>query len=182
MKEFPATVDAAIVGGGVFGLSIAAFLARAGRRVAVLERAAIGSGSSGRSGAIVRSFYRQPLLARGVETCRREIWENFEDLFECPGQEETAFRKVGLVLYGPDGEREGLAAHFAACGVRMEVVAPRDLGGAFPYLREPGAGEVLWHEPEAGFARAYVVLGSLARFVRSHGGHVFEDCPVHSAK
>jgi glycine/D-amino acid oxidase-like deaminating enzyme/nitrite reductase/ring-hydroxylating ferredoxin subunit len=41
------TVDVAVVGGGITGLSCAALLARAGKRVAVIEQSRIGGGVSG---------------------------------------------------------------------------------------------------------------------------------------
>ncbi len=46
-------VDVAVIGGGILGLSAALALARAGRRVAVLEAAEIGHGASGRNGGLV---------------------------------------------------------------------------------------------------------------------------------
>ena len=51
--------DVVIVGGGVHGVAIAYELAKRGiRDVAVLERAYVGSGASGRNTAIIRSNYR----------------------------------------------------------------------------------------------------------------------------
>jgi sarcosine oxidase subunit beta len=53
--------DVVIVGGGVHGLAIAYELAKRGvRKVAVLEKAYIGAGASGRNTAIIRSNYRTP--------------------------------------------------------------------------------------------------------------------------
>ena len=49
------TADCIIIGGGVMGASIAYQLARRGAgRVVLLERQALGNGTTGRSGAIVR--------------------------------------------------------------------------------------------------------------------------------
>jgi sarcosine oxidase subunit beta len=59
--DLRATYDAVIIGGGVHGLSIAYELARRGvTNVAVLEKAYIGAGGSGRNTAIIRSNYRTP--------------------------------------------------------------------------------------------------------------------------
>jgi glycine/D-amino acid oxidase-like deaminating enzyme len=46
-------VDIAVIGGGIHGLSAALAASEAGRRVAVLEAAAIGHGASGRNGGLV---------------------------------------------------------------------------------------------------------------------------------
>jgi sarcosine oxidase subunit beta len=52
--------DAAVIGGGLHGLSAALHLARAGRRVAVIERAWVGRHASGASAAGVRTLGRDP--------------------------------------------------------------------------------------------------------------------------
>lgn len=44
-----ATVDVAVVGGGITGITVAALLAQAGRRVAVLEAQGVGAGTTGHS-------------------------------------------------------------------------------------------------------------------------------------
>ncbi|CAN5462577.1 FAD-dependent oxidoreductase [soil metagenome] len=60
-REMKSSYDVVIVGGGVHGLAIAYELAKRGvRDVAVLEKAYIGAGGSGRNTAIVRSNYRTP--------------------------------------------------------------------------------------------------------------------------
>jgi sarcosine oxidase, subunit beta len=60
-RELRPSYDVVIIGGGVHGLAIAYELARRGvRDVAVLEKAYIGAGGSGRNTAIVRSNYRTP--------------------------------------------------------------------------------------------------------------------------
>ena len=61
-----ARVDVLIIGGGAIGLGAAYFLTRSGRQVTVLDRAAIGQGSSsGNAGHIVPSHI-VPLAAPGV--------------------------------------------------------------------------------------------------------------------
>lgn len=52
-------VDVAIIGGGYTGLSAALHLAKAGKRVAVLETKRVGWGASGRNGGQIHSGQRQ---------------------------------------------------------------------------------------------------------------------------
>jgi glycine/D-amino acid oxidase-like deaminating enzyme len=57
-----------VVGGGIVGFATAAFLARGGARVTLLEREAVGAGASGRnSGSIQRPFDR-PMIPLYEET------------------------------------------------------------------------------------------------------------------
>lgn len=53
-------IDSIVIGGGLHGLSVALSLARAGRRVVVLEKSWVGRHASGASAAGVRTAYRHP--------------------------------------------------------------------------------------------------------------------------
>jgi sarcosine oxidase subunit beta len=60
-RDLRSAYDVVIIGGGVHGLSIAYELARRGvTKVAVIEKAYLGAGGSGRNTAIIRSNYRTP--------------------------------------------------------------------------------------------------------------------------
>ena len=57
--------DVVVIGAGVIGASAAHYLKRKGvGRVLLLDRGAAASGGTGRSAAIVRSFYTIPVMAR----------------------------------------------------------------------------------------------------------------------
>src|SRR5947199_10380875 len=86
--------DIIIVGGGVMGTSIAWQLAkrRAGK-VMLLEKAHLGAGSSGKSGAIVRQHYSNRLTASMARKSLR-VFEHFEDAVGGP----PVFTHTGMVL------------------------------------------------------------------------------------
>ena len=72
----PETVEIAIVGGGVIGLSIAYHLAKLGLTdVVVIERGYLAEGASGRNGGGVRQQWSTEinirLMQESVELCRR---------------------------------------------------------------------------------------------------------------
>src|SRR5438477_11606433 len=103
------TCDILIVGGGVMGVSIAYALSRrrAGR-VVVLEKAFLGAGSSGKSGAIIRQHYSNRLTASMAQKSLR-VFENFDRAVGGP----PVFTRTGLVLVVDAKDRAGLEANLA---------------------------------------------------------------------
>ncbi len=128
-----ATVDVIVIGGGVCGTASAAFLAEAGLRVLLCERAAIGAGASGRNSGIVQHPF-DPVLA---DLYRRTLRE-YRRLTDDPG---SAFRldrePAGLLYVGRDRAiAERTAADWAEAwpASAPEVLAGADLAQLEPAL------------------------------------------------
>ncbi|HEV8696176.1 MAG TPA: FAD-dependent oxidoreductase [Candidatus Limnocylindrales bacterium] len=62
------TVDAVVIGGGIVGVSAAAYLAAQGRRVALVERTEIAAGASGRNSGVVQHPFDPILVDLHIET------------------------------------------------------------------------------------------------------------------
>src|SRR5436305_3724578 len=107
--------DILIVGGGVMGTSIAWHLARrrAGR-VMLLEKAFLGAGSSGKSGAIIRQHYSNRLTASMAQKSLR-VFEHFDEVLGGP----PVFTHTGMLVVVKESDRAGLEAN---------VVMQRELG------------------------------------------------------
>lgn len=121
----PDSVDAAVVGGGITGLSAARALARRGLRVAVLEAETLGWGASSRNGGMVLTGLKlgmQSVTQRyGLDLARR-LWQcslDAIDLVEQIVREEQidcGFSRVGhLYLASKPG-------HFAALQADAEFM------------------------------------------------------------
>lgn len=72
-------IDTLVIGGGLHGLSAALHLARAGRRVAILERSWVGRHASGASAAGVRTLNRNPAEVP-ISLESMEMWHRIEGI------------------------------------------------------------------------------------------------------
>ena len=126
--------DILIVGGGVMGVSIAHALAqRRVGRVVVLEKAFLGAGSSGKSGAIIRQHYSNRLTASMAQKSLR-VFEDFEDVIGGP----PVFTHTGMLVVVKEGDRAGLEANVAMqreLGIDVRLVSPQDVMELDPNAR-----------------------------------------------
>src|SRR4051812_29742238 len=89
------TADVVIIGGGVIGVAIAWALAerRAGK-IVLLERNALGSGASGKSGALVRTHYTNRYDSQ-LALLSLAVWRTWSERVGGPSPfTETGFLQV----------------------------------------------------------------------------------------
>jgi sarcosine oxidase, subunit beta len=97
----PALCDVIVIGGGLHGLSAALHLARAGQRVALLERSWVGRHASGASAAGVRTLGRD-LAEVPIALEAMDMWHRIETIvgddcgFHAHGQIRVAERDKDL--------------------------------------------------------------------------------------
>lgn len=175
--------DVVIVGGGIHGLATAYYLAaRHGvTRVAVVEQAYIGSGSTGRNTAIARSNYLTP---QGVAFYQHslDLWYamasdlNFNVMFEPRGH---------LTLGHDDGALRTLrwrAEVNRTLGIDSEMLTPQECRKLVPLLdisNEPAHPVIggLWHPP-GGTMRHDAVVWAYARAATALGVDVLQQTRV----
>jgi sarcosine oxidase subunit beta len=172
-----------IIGGGVHGLATAYYLAQnhGMTNVAVLERAYIGGGGSGRNTSILRSNYLTP---EGVRFYDRSIklYEhlaadlNFNVMFSQRGHLTLAHNDASLRTMRWRTEVNKLQ------GVDSEVIDPDEIRRLVPYLdtsdetRYPILG-ALYHPP-GGVVRHDAVVWGYARAADAHGVHIHQQTEV----
>ncbi len=92
--EAPARTDIAVIGSGITGLVAAIHLARAGRRVAVFDRAEIGSGASSRNagfiGRTLKYSFGDLLRKHGVDQAVA-TYREMQDAFDTVGETIAEF-------------------------------------------------------------------------------------------
>ncbi len=144
------SVEVAVIGGGIHGVSAAFHLVSRGAKAALFEREAPASGPTGRSSAICRAFYTNPFLARVAH----DSLEMFTSFKEVTSGRDAGFRRTGaLFLYGPEDEvhvRE-TANMLQAVGTEVQLLGASTLEVAHPGINLEGVRLGAW-EVRAGYA------------------------------
>jgi glycine/D-amino acid oxidase-like deaminating enzyme len=122
------SADVAVVGGGIVGCAVAAFLAEAGASVLLVERDTIAAGASGRNSGIVQHPMDPVLISLFTETVA-----HYRDLaaygFALPAEPQ------GLLLLAE--EEEALAGDLAAIRGGYPELGAEALGPGEPTMIEP---------------------------------------------
>lgn len=158
------SADIIVVGGGVIGTSIAMHLARRKvGRVLLLEKSFLGAGSSGKSGAIIRQHYSNPLTV-AMARHSLQVFERFPEAVGGP----AVFTRTGMALVVHERDRAGLDANMAlqrGLGVDVRLVTTQELADIDANVHL-GDQELAAFESEAGYVEAVQVVASFADAAR----------------
>src|SRR5271154_356366 len=175
--------DVVIIGAGVHGLAIAYYLARNHgiTNVAVVDRAYLGGGNSGRNTAIVRSNYLTP---EGVRFYDRSV-RLYQSLSEDLNFNVMLAQRGHLTLAHNDGSLRTMrwrAEVNKLEGINSEVIGPAEIKKLVPFLdvsqetRYPILG-ALYHPP-GGIIRHDAVNWGYARCADALGVHIHQNTEV----
>ena len=157
--------DAVVVGAGAMGAAAAWWLARRGRRVALVERFEAGHtrGSSHGASRIFRYAYADPVMSRLVMEVR-PLWDELQD-----DAGEILLEEIGALDHGNRAAVDALADAMAVAGVPFERMPPGAAAERWPHLRFEGA---VVHQPTAGRCLADATVAALLRRAEEHGADV----------
>jgi glycine/D-amino acid oxidase-like deaminating enzyme len=165
--------DLVVLGGGVIGCSIAFHAARLGARVRLLERGGIAEGTTAQSSGILRTHYS---VAENVELARRShaAFADFAAYLDDP-EASSGYTRCGYLIVAADDERGAAVraslAQQRAMGIRADEVDAQQARELLPLLHADDLA-VFGHEPEAGYADAYLVASGFAKAARRLGAEV----------
>ncbi len=170
------TADAVIIGGGVMGCSLLYHLARRGTgRTLLLERNVLGAGSTGRSQAICRMHYSNPITA-SMAWSSLQVYSNFNE--QVGG--DSGFVKTGYLVAVEEIDRPSLELNIAMqqeLGIHAGLITRDELSDLAPMIRTYEGESFAW-EPESGYADPYLVTTSFAARARELGAEIVTRSPA----
>lgn len=164
-----ATYDVIVIGAGIMGCSSAFQLASRGLKVGVLEKAGLGAGSSGKSSAIIRQHYSNPVTARMALHSLR-VFQHFSE--RVGG--ESGFTQTGFLVLTPQDDLAGLEANLElqrSVGIQTELLSSDEVRKRWPYL-ETSDLVAAAYEPESGYADPNLTVASFAEAAKRHGAEI----------
>ena len=175
-RSMTESADILIIGGGVMGASIAYNLAKQGAgRIVLLERQAIGNGTTGRSGAIVRQHYSNDFTIRMARESLA-VFQHFADLVGG----DCGFVATGMVVLADETGREALRVNVQLQqeqGVNVQLIDGKTVSEvASGYSNEDIA--VACYERDAGVADPMATTYCFAQRAREHGAAIREGVTV----
>jgi glycine/D-amino acid oxidase-like deaminating enzyme len=162
--------DVVVVGAGIVGAACAYFLARAGLTVAVVERGAVASGTTGAGEGNILVSDKAPGPELELARLSSSLWR---ELGEELGPAAELESKGGLVVAAGPEQREQLdafAATQAAAGVQTRPVPADDLPELEPHLAAGLAGGVFY--PQDMQVQPMMAAALLLRLARGLGADV----------
>ena len=164
------TADVVVIGGGVIGTSILFNLGRLGvTDTLLLEKDVLGSGSTGRSQAICRMHYSNPVTAK-MAWESLGIFTHFDDAVGGI----SGFVETGYLVVVKEEDSVGLARNVAMLyqlGIDTMRVTAADLRDIAPMVSVSENEFMAW-EPQSGYADTYMVTTSYGNRAKDMGAEI----------
>ncbi|KAF2990455.1 FAD-dependent oxidoreductase [Methylocystis sp. MJC1] len=179
--------DVAVIGSGIAGMSVAYELAKAGKKVAVIDRGPIGGGMTARTTAHLSSYsddgFRALIDTRGLDVAKG--WQESQaaaisriEAIQAELGAACDFRRLdGFLFLAPETDPGVIESELVA-SAQVGMIALRQEGVPFagqeatPALRFPN--QATFHPTK--------YLGALAEAVSRSGGRFFSESPVSSVE
>ncbi len=165
------TADVVVIGGGVNGASIAYALASKGVKVVLVEKAALASGASGRSSALVRMHYTNEWDAR-LAWASFPVFKHWAELMGGP----PVFTRTGFVNVVAPPYAENLRRNvemLRGLGVDTTALTPAELQELQPFANVADIGAAAY-EPESGYADPAATVEGFRRRAVELGARIMQ--------
>jgi len=173
------TRDVVVIGGGSTGSSILFNLAKLGvTNTLLIERHELGSGQTGRSTAIIRTHYSNPVVTR-MALRSYNFFRDFEAELRGYG---SGYFECGLLIGASAESRGGLLQNVKmhrALGI-VSGILDRDQMKRLEPLLDPDAFDSVAYEPHAGYAEPSTTVNSFVQAAKSLGARTLLNTKVIS--
>lgn len=157
--------DVVIVGGGIIGLFAAHALKKAGvEKITLVEKERVGSGASGKSGALMRMHYTNPHDA-SLALSSRPTYERWPEVI---GTDVEVFQRTGFLMPVPEHLLDTARANvemLRGIGVDTVLVSPKEMKEIDPSASIDGVAGAAY-EPGGGYVDGALALATLTAALR----------------
>ena len=177
MKRADHTTDVVIVGGGVIGAACAYYCTAAGLSVAVIERGAIGGGTTAACEGNILLSDKQPGAELDLTLLSARLWTELAD--ELGAETLEYHTKGGVVVATTEPVRSalaGLAVQQRESGIDAVDVSRDELMDLEPNLNPTVVGGAFYQQDSQ--VQPMLATARLLQFVRSAGGTVLPGTSV----
>jgi sarcosine oxidase subunit beta len=164
------TADAVVIGGGILGVSTAYYLCQQGfGKVALLEKHTLASGSTGKSAAVVRSFYSNEVC---VKLAKRAV-DVFEHFNEELG-EDVGFKRIGyMVITDQPTTVDRVIELHRRHGIKSAKLSTDEVKKMVPQMNVEDVAAA-GYEPDSGYADPHLTVIALVQKAREWGLKTFQ--------
>ncbi len=170
-----ATADVVVIGAGIVGTSAAFYLSQRGLKVVLVDKRFVAAGATGKSSAIIRQHYSNPVTAKMAHWGVR-VFQNFAE--EVGG--ECGYTKTGFAILVNERDRRGLEENVAlqqSVGINTRVVSAAELAELDPGIQV--TDEMIGaYEPDGGYADPALTCAGLADAAKRFGAQVRQSTTV----
>ena len=170
------TYDTAVVGAGIIGMGTGYYLSDAGLKIAVIDRASMGSGSTGRCISGIRQQFSTPAAIRVMKESV-SLFSQMEDLF---GFSVEHARSGYLLLAHTEAMLNTFRANIKlqkAEGINVSLLTPEEAKSVVPKLNTEGLLGAAWC-PDDGQAYPFAILKGYQAKIAEKKGDFFFFNPV----
>ena len=159
------TADAVVIGGGILGVGTAYYLCQLGwGKVVLLEKHTLASGATGKSAAVVRSFYSNEVC---VKLAKRAV-QVFDHFKEELG-EDIGFTRIGyMVITDQPATLDRVLELNSKNGITSSKLSQDEVKKMLPHMNVEGIAAA-GYEPDSGYADPHLTVIGLVQKAREHG-------------
>lgn len=173
-----AAYDVIVIGAGITGASTAYHLKQRGvKQVLLVDRAGPAAGGTGKSAAIIRQHYSNPLLVRLAKASIGMLAAMPEEMGKSGGYVRSGY----FFLLNQEmlaGARANVAMQ-RDVGVDTRFLDKKESDALCPWLNPEGVAAVI-HEPDGGYADPVQATEAYVHGFRKLGGQVREKTPARA--